>query len=251
LPPFNFDDPGLYWIFRNMDFDQWKSDRSEALWLSAPPEHKLHQVASHIVDLAKDPSNPQHCVLYFFCSAAAGKRLGSVVFGTFLHQLVRRLDYSQRAPIIAVFLRTLLNAYLARDDVLKGKRWWRENYTPNQIIEKVVASSLGKETVEALKAVLELEQLDIRELSIIIDGLDKAIENHETEFIQDLCALIFHVQRKPWRVKVLLTSRPQDDLKRWLKGLRCIEYDKERKGLINILSPTFRMHPSNKECRMS
>lgn len=241
IPPcLDYEDPEFYWIFKNLDFERWKSGNSRVLWLSAPQERKLEQVASHFVDLEKNTINSEYDVLYFFCWSAAGKRLGSSVFGTFLHQLIRHLAPRRRDNIIIVFLRAILDAYLARKEPFQKTRWWLEDCTPDRMIESFLDASSGNELLEAMKAVLDLEELNIHGLFIIIAGLEKELENKEGKFIWNLCSLIEHLQHKRWKAKVLLTSRPHGELKELLHGLLSIEYDYERKGVLIIPSfPVF------------
>jgi hypothetical protein len=112
-----------------------------------------------------------------------------------------------------------------------------ENCSAKQIIQQVVDKSSDKEQLEALKAVLNPQQLDIKELCVIVAGLDRAVGRQNWEFVQNVLALVIHLQESPWKVKTLLTSLPMDELKVMLKRLPSIEHDKERKGLI-IPSPS-------------
>jgi len=66
-------------------------------------------------------------------------------------------------------------------------------------------------------------------LSIVIDGLDQ-INHHKSEFIKGVRKFIAHLQERALKVKTLLTSRPQTEIKELFNRLLCIEYDKERKG---------------------
>src|SRR2546429_6074824 len=87
IPSLDCDQPKFYWIFKNIDFEQWSStSRSQVLWLSAPPEYSIHQVSSYIVDQVKIKAlKTQHSVLYFFCSTAIWEK--SIVT-TFIHTLL-------------------------------------------------------------------------------------------------------------------------------------------------------------------
>lgn len=233
IPPLNYEEPGFYWIFKNLDFEHWKSDGSRVLWLSAPPECKLDQVASHIVDLEKNTLNSEYNVLYFFCWSAAGRRLAPTFFGTFVHQLTRHLTPCERDYIITIFLHAILNAYLARDEQYQ-QRWWLEDCTPDRMIENIFTVSSGNELLKAMKEVLDLKELHFQGLLIVIDGLERELQSNEGTFIRLFCSLIIHLKQTPCRVKALLTSRPHDHLKMLLEGIPSIEYDQERKGLVII-----------------
>ena len=67
------------------------------------------------------------------------------------------------------------------------------------------------------------------DLSIVIDGLDR-VKRQKVEFIREVRELVEHLQGRISKVKALLTSQPEAEIKEVLDGLPCIEYDKERKG---------------------
>ena len=69
---------------------------------------------------------------------------------------------------------------------------------------------------------------------IVIDGLDK-VQDKKDEFIKGVHAFAEHLQEPTSKVKILLTSRPQDEIKEVLDRLPYIEYNKERKGWTSSL----------------
>jgi hypothetical protein len=64
-----------------------------------------------------------------------------------------------------------------------------------------------------------------RELLIVVDGLDK-VKHERGEFIKDFYAFVDHLQQRILMVKILLTSRPQANIKEVFNRLLYIEYDK-------------------------
>src|SRR4051812_18270865 len=91
MSPLDQGHPMFYWIFRNMDFLQWNSDKFPVLWVSGLPERNIHQVSSYIVGQEKDRTlKADHFVLYFFCSSAIGN--GSA-FTYFVHTLLNQIVY--------------------------------------------------------------------------------------------------------------------------------------------------------------
>ena len=229
--PSSWDQPKFYWIFKNMDFEKWHYTRSsEVLWLSGPAECRISGVSSCIVDLFKGkPSQTQHLVLYFFCStASAQNRIANTFVNTILHQLAHRLPQLKR-KVITVFLRALLDRIL-RDEPLSdpGRSRFKINDSAKETVEKILNSS-SSGYWGALLAVIGIERE--KELSLIIDGLDK-IEHQKGEFIQQLCVFIKNLSERPSSTRVLLTSQPQAEIKEVLGQLPSIEYDRERKGEI-------------------
>ena len=97
-----------------------------------------------------------------------------------------------------------------------------------EAIAKKILRASSEGYWSALNAVMGLERE--QGLFLVIDGLDKA--GHE--FTRGVQLFIESLQGCPSAIKVLLTSRPQADIKEILRGLPCIEYDKERKGLIAL-----------------
>jgi hypothetical protein len=234
--PSNCDQPEFYWIFKNMDFEQWQStngSKVKALWISGPAERLISHAASHIVDLAKKThSEVQHSVLYFFCSTAPTKVPTAISFvSTIVDQLICSLPQLKK-EVTTVFLRTLFDITLREEPLsnLELSRFRGDDSVEATIKKILKASSDGYWS--ALRAVLDIER--DRGLSLIIDGLDKA-EHQNHEFALEVCAFIRYLQERRSTTRVLLTGRPQAEIKVILSGLPCIEYDTERRGLIYII----------------
>jgi hypothetical protein len=203
---------------------------SQVLWLCGPPECCIQNVSSHIMDIleAKNKhSKKQHCILYFNCSAATTKKSPATSFvQALLQQLICFFPPQKQMAAITAFLRTLLDPILRRDSISNNKRWSfnTQGYLDEMILK--ILDAPGGEQWNALKAVLDTEHN--YELSLIIDRLDK-IEHQRGEFIKEVRTLIEQLQEGS-TIKVLLTSRPQAEIKGILGGLPVIEYDQERKG---------------------
>lgn len=227
--------PNFYWIFRNMDFKQWHSAScSQVLWLSGPRQCSIHQVSSYIVDLMKnEASETQHSVLYFFCSTASRENSITTAFvHTLLYQVVCCSSLDKSISVVRNFLHTLVEAILRREPTSKPEpSHFKEEDSPDTTIKKILDAPID-ELWHALKTILADEQK--RELSIVIDGLDK-VEYQKVEFIKGVRELITHLLKRTLKVKALLTSRPQAEIKEVFDGLPYIEYDKERKECLASL----------------
>jgi hypothetical protein len=210
-----------------MDFEQWRSASSQILWLSAPRECSIHQVSSYIVDKSL---KTQQFVLYFFCSTASTEETAVTVFiRTILYQIIYCSPSNERISIVRVFLHTLVEPILKTERAPKQEQIrFKDEDSLDTMIEKILDVSTG-ELWDALKAVLA--NVQEQELSIVVDGLDE-IEHQKDEFIRELLAFIAYLQERTSKVKALLTSRPQAEIKDVFGKLPCIEYDKERKGSI-------------------
>jgi hypothetical protein len=125
-----------------------------------------------------------------------------------------------------------MDAILSREAAVSNTQLSRfqRNDSLDTIIPKILDAS-SNEHWDALKAVLEIEPK--QELSLIIDGLDK-IQHQRDEFIKRVLTFIENLQES-LTIKVLLTSGPQVEVKHIHEGLRCIEYDKERKGEVAVI----------------
>ena len=230
--PSSCDQPKFYWIFKNMDFERWLSTNgSEVLWLSGPAECRINNASSRIVDIVKGkPPKSQHLVLYFFCSTASTE--GSIAFtfvSTVIHQLVCRLP-QLRGEVATVFLRAIL------DTIIRGKKLsdpapshFQEFVSAEATVKEILKASSINEYWRALTAVMGV--VHDQELSLIVDGLDK-LGDQKREFVRDVFAFIEYLRERPRTTRVLLTSRPQAEIKEIFSELPNIEYDKERKGLI-------------------
>ena len=217
-----------------MDFERWQcATGSEALWLSGPAGCHISDASSCIVDMVKEkPSRTQHLVLYFFCSTASAE---APIAATFVSTIIRQL--ASRMPQLTgkfttMFLRTLLDTIL-RNEARSDQR--RSRFKTNDSAEATVKEILKTPSSGywgALREVLDIGRE--QELSLIIDGLDK-VEHQKENFIQELCAFVEHLRRRPSTTRVLLTSESQAGIKEMLGQLPSIEYDRERKGLISLL----------------
>ena len=213
-----------------MDFKQWSTASCpQVLWLSGPPECDIHQVSSYIVDQEKNrASKTQYFVLYFFCSTAARKKLVIVIFiHTLLDQIVRCSPANKRILIVRRFLHSLLEGAFKKGRTNWERRGFDEKDSPDTNIKKIL-NAPADELWTALEAVLGNEEQ--RDLSVVVDGLDKVVEHQRGELIKGVCAFVKHLQQRTSRVKILLTSRPLAEIKDLFDGLPCIEHDRERKG---------------------
>jgi ankyrin repeat protein len=186
------------------------------------------------VDLVKGkPSQRQHLVLYFFCSTAPGEASIAITFvSTIIHQLASHSP-QLKERVTTVFLRTLLDTILRAEPLSDPERpRFKAGDSDEATVKKILkASSSGYWS--ALRAVMDIERE--QELSLIIDGLDKT-EHQDDEFTRGVWIFIEYLRERYSTVRVLLTSRPHSKIRDMLNGLPCIEYDKERKGLICLIS---------------
>jgi hypothetical protein len=97
-------------------------------------------------------------------------------------------------------------------------------------MKAVIDASSDSDLWGALEQVINSEN-NLR-LLLIVDGLEE-VETHNDKIIEGIRLFIERLQGK---VKALLTSRPEDDIKALLKGILSIEYDKERNGM--TISPS-------------
>jgi ankyrin repeat domain-containing protein 50 len=250
MSSFDCDHPMFYWIFKNVDFERWRSDtRSHVLWLSGPPECNIHWVSSYILDQKKNISSEQNLVLYFHCSAEIRNK--SILI-TFVHTLLSQVVDCSPASRKELVFKSFLHALLDEDEqplkeilreILKNKdshkriQWNFDkdpsygniqakdpSYTNIQTILDTLVNGLWS----ALGTILTYEQQ--REVLVVIDGLDQ-IEDQGREFIKAVHKLIIHLPNRVPKFKALLTSRPLAEIKEIFSRIPCIEYDRERKGL--------------------
>ena len=238
--PLGDDSPGFYWIFKNVDYERWQSTEGlQVLWISGPAESRISNASSRIVNQvmkASSESGAKHSVLYFFCSAAPRKVPIAITFiSTIIHQLVCSLP-EPKERVATVFLRNILDTILTDEPLLdhheERSRFKRDDSAEATVKKILKASSDGYWS--ALRAVMESIDSEHR-FSLIIDGLDTRAERQEGEFVSDFIRFLDFLRERPTAARVLLTSRPQAGIKEILSGLPCIEYDRERRGLILIV----------------
>ncbi|KAG9227962.1 hypothetical protein BJ875DRAFT_490517, partial [Amylocarpus encephaloides] len=223
IPSLDCDKPEFYWIFRNIDFQDWSASRSPVLWLSGPPKCNLDQISSYIVDSAKNGvPNTERCVLYFFCLAAAKeKSIVSVFVHTLLYQIIC-CSRGKEALIGESFLDALKGMLEKRDAATQRPHF---EGSPETKLERILHVASDHVLWTALEEVLLDEQG--RELVVVVDGLDK-VRHEKGKFTKAVREFVERLRDGTSKVQVLLTSLPQAEIKEVLGELLCIEYDKER-----------------------
>jgi hypothetical protein len=98
------------------------------------------------------------------------------------------------------------------------------------IMKKVVDVASDSDCWSALEQVLSGEQSLKSSIMITIDSIEMVGNMHSrSKFIEGIHLFIIRLQGK---VKVLVTSHSEDDIKATSKGIPSIEFDKERQGSI-------------------
>jgi hypothetical protein len=251
IPSRRCDRPDFYWIFKDMDFQQWYNGTGhQALWLSGRRECYIDHASSHIVDLAKSQAaGVQHSVLFFFCSTAAREdSIVKVFVHTLLQQIVHNLRPQNRKSFITKFIEILLQSILTRE-LPQDKDLWRFEYVHSQspTIRKIINTASDSDYWDALSKVLPAE--NERELCLIVDGLHEI--GHRQGFIKGLRTFVLNLQKKITRVRSLFTSRPQVGMKTEMERITCIEYDAERKGWFLQVFPSLTPTPAKNKRSMS
>lgn len=197
--------------------------------MSGPPDRNIDQISSYIVSQEKETGR---LVLYFFFSADINV---SAVIRTLLKQIVRDPPIKDDVPIIQAFLYKLLREFFPKQTVPNWEELGLVEREPLENIQKILEIAPAKELFTAFKTVLPDEAQ--RGLSIVIDRLDK-VEHQRNELMSGIQALVKHLQKQTSKAKILLTSRPMDEVEVLLKPLPRIEYDRERRGLSTSPVPT-------------
>ncbi|GIC84980.1 uncharacterized protein Aud_000807 [Aspergillus udagawae] len=221
------------WVFDNLDFKEWQRSRSQqVLWISGPPECRLREVSSNLVHRAKENAGTaDRMMLCFFCSFAAREESIATVFvHTLLDQILRCLPMEKRTERIRKFLHFILAKKIKQKGGL-GESQENTSRTIDTFLKDLITDP-ANDLWSALETVLFTETE--RELTIIVDGLDK-VTNLMEEFIEQLRKFIELVQESMPKAKVLLTSQPLSKIKDLLIGFPFIEYDKERKECLSSL----------------
>ncbi|OWT43043.1 ankyrin repeats (3 copies) domain-containing protein [Pochonia chlamydosporia 170] len=231
IPSLDPNDHMFYWIFKNMDFTQWRSaKRSQVLCLWAEPNRNISQVSSYIIGQEKKANR---LVLYFFCSAAIkSKPIVTTFVHTLIQQLVRCLPRSKGIMIIRSFLHSLLQEAFQTEAVPNQKDRVFNGKGLSKSIQNILDGAGADEVLTALKMVLDDDEQ--RDFLIVVDGLGK-VERERFEFITYVGALVKHLQQRNSNFKTLLTGQQLADIKDLLAGLPCIEYDKERRECLASL----------------
>ena len=222
------DSPMFSWIFRNLDFANWRdASDSRVLWLSGPQKCNISQASSYIVDQQKKTHDS---VLYYFCSASTRGRsaVGDFV-RTLLHQIIESLPQARRTTVLVRFLHVIRVGIFETESVSTWTDFkFNPQLFPHENIEKLLEAQ-PYDLWMALESVLTDEPG--QDLIIVVDGLDK-ISIQERELLQEVWTFLEHLYLRMQKIKVLLTGQRNDHTKDIVDGLQSIEYDKERRGQV-------------------
>jgi hypothetical protein len=254
VQPRDLDHPSFYWIFRNMDYDQWLAQDSKVLLLLGPANCAFGLVSSHILSLMEGGRfGKDRIVLSFFSpdGATRGSRL---------------IDKQDSETTVAILVHTLLYQYISSEviskipistasdflchllDSIDGPRLldYFKTISPGHTLAVIrrILHFPDEALCDALGKVLEGE----RDLEIVANVLDNT-RGRESDFVTAVSPLIGRLNTRTSRAKALFTSGPADDST--LEGLPCIkiQYDKERKGSI-VLSLNIEVSSVANMCRV-
>ncbi|KAL7915295.1 putative kinesin [Trichoderma velutinum] len=243
IPNLDPRDPKFSWVFRNMDYESWRSNNSRlVLCLSSPLAHHLSQVSSYIVDQEEKANRP---VLYCFCSQVTNGEfnkggqdvedqtiaLPNILIYTLLHQIIHLSPIEKRILIVRNLLNDLLQKLLEKKTV--------QDLTQNDIdgnnLPNAFRSFLGNISTDDLLAVfqLTLDFTNPQPTLIVLDGIEKAYQGGR--FIQLIGILINDLRRRNSSMKVLLVGPTICDITSLSQESVFIEYDKERKECLSSL----------------
>jgi hypothetical protein len=156
--------------------------------------------------------------------------IATVFAHTLLHQIVYSSSAGKAKSIAATFLKSLLGEHITRRRL--------SHFNKNDSLSMTVQNILDVPDNELYRALVEATRItEIQELSIIIDGIDINVPEGAV-FVQNFYSLLQHMLYSVPKSKVLLTGIQNMDLQKPLSSLPwvCIEYDKERKGVLICLS---------------
>lgn len=226
LPPLDCDQPHLSWVFKNLDFQHWENDTgSQLLSLYGPPECNIRHIASHIVN--KCSLDTQCTVLYFFCLNKARQNLAiSHFILVFLYQFIVYSSKDKQESIVRNLLRILVKGVQTEEEA-----FYTEPEPFNSSSKSLFKNIFGAPAYTFWTALVEiLTNEPERELLVVFDGLENVKD--ETGFIKGIRTFFDDLQGPIPKMKVLLTSQPQDNIKETFKGLPYIEHDMERRGRV-------------------
>jgi energy-coupling factor transporter ATP-binding protein EcfA2 len=239
IPPLDPDEPKFYWIFRNVDYLRWMDNNncySGTLWVLGPARSQIHQVSAYVTDAVKPQGNTTSTVLYFFCSTAAGgESIAKLFVRSLVDEIICRLPHLERKKsVIAEFMRVLLDGLLNQEpapdrEARSSLRSDLGEGTPGTVAKKVLEAP-EEFYWKALDSVLELGG---EGFTIIIDGLDN-LEQPKNVFAKKVLTFVSKLQARFPQFRALLTGRASIELKALIGEATCIEYDKERNGLITL-----------------
>ncbi|KAL2827876.1 hypothetical protein BJY01DRAFT_135033 [Aspergillus pseudoustus] len=210
-----------------MDFEKWDLEESPGvLCLSGPADRMIHQISSSIIDREKARHlGTQRLILYFFCSSSTPS--GSILLHfihTFLHQFTRGLlNAEEVSAIIKRFLHSL-HQQAFKDD------WETLGFDETDSVRQTIASLMKADPYKQWTALTAALVPSVQQgLIIVIDGLDD-VGLDRSNFLREVCTFLERLEGSGFGLKALLASRAMSEIKEFLRRVRGIVFDDERKG---------------------
>ena len=226
-------DARYFWIFRNLDYENWVRGGGEAkiLGLHGPSTEDLELAASHIVRSVRDPACTGQGgeVLYFFYNSICERGLQDVVdwhdlvcVWNLLRQLIESRPTAAES-LLQTFLKTALD-FLGDDELIQ----LRVNGDPTEAFKSLFQLSKPRYLWNAFGQVLgDLGEPGKQNLTLIIDlnSMTSSLEG----LVGNIRKMIACLPKAYGTVRVLLSSLPETWQHRPSEVL--LEHDKERKGM--------------------
>ncbi|PLB46413.1 purine and uridine phosphorylase [Aspergillus steynii IBT 23096] len=223
IPDIDPYDSRHFWVFKNIDFRGWYgSSASGALLLYGPPECCLDGISAYVIDQVKRVSSSTRIFYFSFATASSDRSLISSVVHTILNQLIQFTSSKHRMSVVKSFLHSLREKML-----MEGSRINVDpEGSPKSIVQQILETSASEELWSSL---LNLFHAFDQDFLLVIYDMDKARTGGE-KFLIDMAGFIQGLVSRGRGVKVLITSRSQNDVQRAFSRSVSIEFDKERKG---------------------
>ncbi|OPB37494.1 hypothetical protein A0O28_0044060 [Trichoderma guizhouense] len=243
IPNLDPGDPRFSWVFKNLDYESWRSnDSGFVLCLSNPLAHHLSQVSSYIVDQEEKANRP---VLYCFCSQITNgefskglqdvedqnSALASALIYTLLDQIIRLSPTEKIVPIMRLILYDLLQKFFKTE----ASQHWTENVFDCRSLPNGLRSMLSNTATKDLLAAFHqtLDYVKPQPTLIVLDGIEKAYQGGR--FLKIISLLINDLRQHNPKIKAVLAGPVLCDITALSQESVFIEYDKERRECLSSL----------------
>lgn len=233
------DDPQFSWVFKNIDYNSWKSnDSPSVLCLSSHEVRQSSQVTSYIVGREEKLNR---LTLYSNCSQIASNKYVKnqsilskdiTVANLLIYTLLKRTVYFLPTEERVRTMRNFFNCVLQKSFEKETTQHWIGHGFNSKNLLAVLQSLLSNAETKDLFNMLQitLDNAKRQYPLVVIEGIEK--DYYGDQLLRPIEKFVIDLQRQTPNVKVLLVGLAACDLTGLSHGSLFITYDKERKGVL-------------------
>ncbi|KAF4341456.1 purine and uridine phosphorylase [Fusarium beomiforme] len=183
IQPVDPEDSMFYWVFRNIDFQNWASGHgSQSLWVTGPMETPFRGISQRLAMQILPAPEQRSYGLYFSCTENTSFR---TLVRDLIYQVIQAIS-SERLLLVQRVLKSLIESYWQGLRLEKPDSPYDQTYfLPNESLEDIIQKMTRLPDMHLIRALKRLIQNETHFQLIAVDGLENVRED-QCPFAQSL-----------------------------------------------------------------